>query len=319
MDRQLWTGAISGRCGPAMCGLYDYSQMSNVRIITDTIAQLPPDVAGRYGIEVVPAATATCGGKVLTDGVDLTIPEVYRALDRGARFTTAAISPAHFSRVLERLSETTSEIVCITVSEKLSSVFRSASAAAEGIIRSRPWLDLKVFDSRNATGGQGLIVLSAAMVAARGKTLCDVLLAAEKARRQAWCLFVMDTVRYAHRTGRIPKLFGDVAETAGVKPMFKIGKDGLVHLVSFSRDRGKGILRIMDSLEAEMGRNLIDVFVAHSAAAQDAKDIEARLQARFNCRYSYFSEFSPIMAFGAGPGVLGVAACPVEKEGGGTS
>lgn len=127
--------------------------MPNVRIITDTISQLPSGLAKEYSIEVIPAATVVCDGKVLTDGVDLTLSAAFALLEQNPRqWVTAAITPSYFVTAFDELSELTNDILCITASSKLTTVYNSAILATAATSKKRPGLQLRVFDSMNASG-----------------------------------------------------------------------------------------------------------------------------------------------------------------------
>ncbi|MBI2859405.1 MAG: DegV family protein [Chloroflexi bacterium] len=286
--------------------------MSKVKLVTDTVAQLPPAVAERYEIEVVPAATAMCRGTELTDGIDLTPSTVAGLRASGEKFVTAATNPARLLATFQKICLNTDKIMCITVSSRLSSVHNSAFIAAGQMMRDRPGTEVKLFDSLSAAGAQGLIVIEAAKAAASGATLFEVVAAADIARRRVWSLILLDTLKYVHRTGRIPRIASIAAGTIGVRPLFRLGQDGRINLAGVVRSRQNGLDRVLDALQSAMGSRRIDAFVMHSEAGEEAGRLQEELQHRLNCREVFSSQFSPIMAYGAGPGVVGIAALPVD-------
>lgn len=290
--------------------LHGGRNMGNVRVVTDTIAQVPAEVAKEYMVEVVPAATAVCDGKVLTDGVDLTLQVAYDCLARNPRgWLTSAISPRYFASVFDKLAESTSDVVCVTVSSKLSAVYNVATIAAEQAMNDRHGLRVWVVDSLSAAGGEGLISLAAARAAMEGKSIDEVVSAAESARSRTHCMFVFDTIKFVYRTGRVPKIVGEAGDRLGVRPIARIGQDGKVHFVTLSRSRAKGVEQIMKTLRESDGYKPVDAVVVHTAAAADAEALKARVEGEFECRSIFVSEFSPIMGYATGPGVLGVAVC----------
>lgn len=285
--------------------------MQMVGIVTDTIAQLTKDIADRLWIKVVPAATIFCDGRIFVDGVDITPAEAYQLLAQNpTQFTTAAIHVDYFREAFEELSNTVKEILCITVSSKLSRVYDTAATAAEQIREERPELKIRVFDSMSAAGGEGLIVLAAAKAAAGGMDMDGVTAVADKSRENSECLFVFDTLRHAYRTGRVPKIASRAGDILSVRPLCRIKQDGKVHFVGLARSRGKGVQRIMDIARERVGDMPISVMVMHTAALADAEKLKAQVEKELNCRDIFVSEFSPVMGYGVGPGALGIAFCP---------
>lgn len=286
--------------------------MANVRVVTDTVAQLPADIARSFSIEIVPVATVAYRGKVYTDGVDLTLPLVDRILEEEpGRFRTSAIPPSYFLNVFDRLARATDQILVVTLSSRLSAVHNSASLAVQEFSRTRPGVKVRVVDSLNASGGEGLVALEAAKAAAAGFSLEETAAAAERARDNVLCMFVFDTTRYVYRTGRVPRMVGEAADKLSVKPVARLGKDGRVHFVTIARSRKRGIEHVMRALHAAAGERTVDVAVLHAATGADALDLKSRLLAEFRCETALISEFSPVMSYATGPGVLGAAVCPL--------
>ena len=285
--------------------------MQRVRIVTDTVAQLTEELIQRHWIKVVPAGTIHCDGRDFVDGVDITPAEAYRLLaDDPSQFATAATSPRYFSEAFDELSSTVNEIFCITVSSKLSAVYNTAVLVSEQISEKTPELKIRVFDSMNAAGGEGLIALAAARAAARGLDLDGVTAVADKAREHSEVIFVFDTLRHVYRSGRIPKVVSQAADKLNVRPLCHIYGDGRVHFIGLARSRQKGLQRIIEMARERVGDKPIYVMVVHADALADAEKLKDRVEVEFNCCDTFISEFSPIMGYATGPGTLGIAFCP---------
>ncbi|MFH1087445.1 MAG: DegV family protein [Chloroflexota bacterium] len=178
---------------------------------------------------------------------NITLAEVYKLLaEDPEEFKTSAIAPEYFVRAFEDLSKTVDEILCVTVSSKLSAGYNNAVIAGKEAMDKMPGLRVRVLDSLSASGGEGLIALAAARSASRGLDLDAVAAAAEQARQYADCLFVFDTLRYVYRTGRMPKVVSQVAGGLGVKPLVQVRGDGKVHFVALFRSREKALERALE-------------------------------------------------------------------------
>ena len=285
--------------------------MQRVYIVTDTVAQLTEDIIGKQWIKVVPAATIYCDGKTYIDGVDISPAQAYQLLAQNpSQFTTAAIPPDYFGKTFEEVSNAAREILCITVSSKLSAGHDMALMASKQVQETAPELKIRVFDSLSAAGVEGLIVLAAARAAAAGQDLDGVAKVAERTREVAEGLFVFETMRDVHRSGRIPKVVSQAADKMGVKPICRIYQDGKVHFTGLARSRNKGVQRVLEMARERVGDTPIQVIVMHTAAPDDAEKLKKRVEAEFHCLDIFVSEFSPVMGYSTGPGILGIAFCP---------
>ena len=156
--------------------------MSKVAIVTDSVACLTKEQVEKYGIVVVPIKILF-EEKIYRNGVDLAPSEAYQFLDRAPDyFSTSPSSPSDYTDTFRELSIKGQDILCLTVSSKLSTVFNVANLAAEQVNKELPQSTIEIMDTKNATASQGFIALAAAHSAARGNELSDVIKAADIVR-----------------------------------------------------------------------------------------------------------------------------------------
>ena len=143
-----------------------------VKIVTDSTSDLAPEIIDELGITVVPLHVSI-GNITYRDGVDLTTQEFYRRLAENKILpTTSAPSPQSFIDVFDRLTNETDEILCITISSKLSATYESAS---EGKRRWKGPARLEIIDSYSAIIGLGLITIADAKAARSGHSLDEIM------------------------------------------------------------------------------------------------------------------------------------------------
>ncbi|GAG77117.1 unnamed protein product, partial [marine sediment metagenome] len=177
-----------------------------VAIVTDSIACLTKEIVAQYGIRIVPVNFYS-EGKVYKDWVDITPTEAYELfLKDPESFKTSAASPEDCLKAYREASKQAKDILCVTISAKLSAVYNVAQGAKEQAKTELPQTSIVVLDSQTATAAEGFIALAAAQAAAEGKGLAEVIKAAEEMRDRVCLIALMDTVRYVYRTGRIPKV-----------------------------------------------------------------------------------------------------------------
>lgn len=281
--------------------------MDRIAIMTDSVACLPKEIAERYHIHIVPAGTILFEGKVYRDWLDVSPEDVFRMLETSPDdFFTAATSPAAFLEAYQKISHEADVIVYISVSSKFTTLYNMARSAKELARAKLSKIKIELVDSRSATAAQGFIVLAAARAAEVGRSLADVIAVAEKIRESVSLLYVFETVRYLHRTGRVPKIFSNLGSKLNVRPIITV-RNGSARLHGIARNKGRGIEHLVEFARKKIDRQLVHMAVLHAGALEEAEILKQRMAAEFNCVELWVSQFSPIMAYGTGRGVVGIA------------
>jgi len=279
--------------------------MQKVAIVTDSIACLTRGLVEQYGIDIIPI-NIYFGGKVYKDWVDITPTQAYELfLKDPESFKTSAASPEDCLNAYRQASKQTKDILCVTVSAKLSTMYDVARAAKEQAEAELPQTSVEVFDSRTATAGEGFIALAAARLADEGKNLAEVVKAAEEVRDRVSVVVLLDTVRYVYRSGRIPKVASQIGSMLNIRPIFAISR--VVHFAGAVRNREHGINRILQMMRDKVGRNRVHIAVMHAYALDEAERLKERVSSEFNCAELWLTEFSPVMGYACGTGTLALA------------
>lgn len=285
--------------------------MSKVLVMTDTVACIPEELAKAYNIKVVPAANIIVNGQIYIEGVTLKTEEAYRLIvEDPDRFVTSAISPDYLLKVYSELAEESKGIFFITISSALSAVSRTATIATELFRERKPEVTIRVWDSKACASTQGLLVLAAAKAAAMGKSLDEVEQLVQRIRSVAGGLMLLDTLRYAYRTGRISKAASQIASLLNIRPINKLTSEGKVEFIDRVRKKAEGLNKIMDMIEREAAGKGLHFMVTHAAVPEQAHSFAEQLKSRFKCLSMVIGEFSPVMGYGAGPGVIFVGFHP---------
>lgn len=280
--------------------------MDKVAIIADTIACLPREIIEQYGIEII-APNIYFDGTVYRDWLDISPSEAYQLLDESPHlFTTSAPPLSDFVQTYHKLSTRAENILCIIISSKMSTFYNVASMAKDMASKELPHTTIEVLDSQTATGAEGFVVLAAARAAAEGKELTEAIKAAQKVRDSVSLIFVLDSIRHAYRSGRIPKVAAQIGGLLSVKPMLTI-RDGTARFNGMTRNKGKGINNLLDVMHKKVGNKPVHVAVHHTDAPEEGEKLKQRVQAEFNCTELWLTEFSPLMGYVTGRGALGLA------------
>ncbi|MFQ6015647.1 MAG: DegV family protein [Anaerolineae bacterium] len=276
--------------------------MSTIAVVTDSAACLPPELVQQYDIHVVPFELIW-DERVYRDGVDLTSEEFYQRFRQvRSRPTTSQPSLADFVRLYARLSQEVEGIVSIHIPEELSGTLAAARLAA----KQAATVPIQVMDARTATIAEGFIVLAAARAAKAGGNLEKVVAAAEAMIPRVDFFATLATLEHLHRGGRIGEAVALVGSRLRINPILNL-KDARVKVVSVVRSRRRAIERILELVEAQVGKRPIHASVFHADALDEAKRMSEEVFSRFNCVEFYITEFTPVMGAHTGPGVVGLA------------
>ncbi|MFC1929405.1 DegV family protein [Chloroflexota bacterium] len=279
--------------------------MQKVAIVTDSIACLPKEFIEQYGIEVIPI-NLYFGDKLYRDGVHITASEAYELfLEDPESFKTSAPSPVECLEAFRRVSERAKDILCVTVSAKLSMVYNSALEAKELAEQELPQATIEVIDSQTATPAEGFVALAAARAAAEDKSLTEVVGTAAEIRNKINAFILLDTIRHVYRSGRIPKIASQVGSILNIRPVLTVS--GVVHFAGAVRNREQGINRILRTMRDKVGQKPAHISVMHAYALDEAEKLMKQVANEFNCVELWLSEFSPVMGYACGTGTLGLA------------
>jgi DegV family protein with EDD domain len=274
-----------------------------IAVLTDSTADLPRDLVTAHGIRVIPQILIM-GDKTWLDGVDIDPPTFYELLRTSSTFPSSSQpSAASFEELFTNLMKEADGVVAVLLANELSGTLNSAWTAMQNL----PDLPLEIIDSRGVSMMLGFCVLAAARAAAAGKSLHEVAETARSLIGRSHVYFVVDTLEYLHRGGRIggaARLFGS---TLNLKPLLEI-KDGMVCPVAKIRSRRKALDRVYQLLDEQLSKDdRVHMSVLHVAAPQEAAEFRDDLVARYHPVEMIETECGPVVGAHAGPGTVGVA------------
>ena len=280
--------------------------MPKVAILTDSIACLTPEMVRQYRLRIIPV-NIHFNGTVWRDGVDITSTEAYRLLERAPEyFASSPASVGEYLTAYREVSANAEGILCITLSSKLSTLYNMANVAREEVRGEFPGTAIEVLDSKTAAVGEGLIVSAAARAAAEGKSLVEVTQVAEAVRDKVSVIGIMETVRHVYRTGRIPRVTAQVGSMLNIRPVFTV-TEGVVRMAALTRNKEQAVKRALRMMKGKVGARPVHVAVAHADVLEEGKRLKQQIASEFNCTELWLTDFSPVMGYATGAGVLAVA------------
>ncbi len=170
----------------------------------------------------------------------------------------------------------------------------------------RNHVSIEILDSETVTAAQGFIVLAAARAAAEGKCMADVISAARSVQLSVDLCYMIENIHNLYRSGRLPKTIADIGLKLKAMPIVTI-RNNNIRLCHIVRSKKKGIEHIIEQLKGKVGDAAIRAAVLHVVSPDDAQEIYNRIYENFDCFELWINEFSPLMAYTTGRGVIGIA------------
>ncbi|MHB1711672.1 MAG: DegV family protein [Acidimicrobiales bacterium] len=277
--------------------------MARIRVVTDSACDLPPDMAERLGITVVPLSIRF-GSDEFVDRVTLTTGDFWaRCASSQVLPETSAPSPGAFQEAfLAAAGDGYDSVVCINISSKLSGTHQSARAGAEAV---KDQIPVRTVDSRSVTMGQGLIVLDTAAHATSGASLEDTVARAEMLTGRTQVFGAVDTLEHLEKGGRIGGAKALLGTMLSIKPVVSV-QDGKVGEESKQRTRSRS-LRYMagKAHEAQDTGGIVRIAVANGAAG-DIDDFLAMIQDVRTDHPVVVVDLGPVVGTHTGPGTIGL-------------
>jgi DegV family protein with EDD domain len=269
-----------------------------VKIVTDSVADIPSDIVQELGITVIPVLLRF-GEETYRDGIDITTDQFYKRLVSSRVMpVTSAPSLDMFLRIYSRLGEETDEILAIFLSSKLSGFYNAALQSAR-LLENGP--HVMVVDSGWAVMAQGFIVIEAAKAALAGSSLNEILEQVERNKTRVDMRAAFDTLEYLKRGGRIGRAQAFMGSVLKVNPIVTL-KDGVVEPAGRARSRSKAIDALFDF--AASYSHIEELAVEGAACPDDVERLVERLGTIFPKEKILRSRTTPVIGAHTGPGLL---------------
>jgi DegV family protein with EDD domain len=275
-----------------------------IKIVTDSTCDLPPGVFEQYDVTVMPLSIHF-GTETFLDGVDITKDEFYQRLRATPQLpTTSQPSAGDFCEAFRPLVEAGHEVVGIFVSSELSGTCASAHAACNLL----PEAPITVIDPRTTSAGLGWMVWEAARMAESGAHIAAIQDRLEELSERMRVYFVVDTLEYLQKGGRIGGARALLGTVLRIKPLLML-QEGRVEALEQVRTRRKALQRMITLMTEEMsGYGEVYAAVLHAQAEDEARALADQVEAILPCKESFIAEIGPALGTHAGPGVIGIAA-----------
>ncbi len=278
-----------------------------VRLVTDSTADIPAELAAELGITVVPLQVIF-GSESFRDGVDLSSEEFFRKLPEAEELpTTSQPSIGEFQEVYRRLAEETDHVLSIHLSSGFSGTVGAAEQAAATLAEE---CQIEVIDSGTVSMAMGFSVIAAARAAAGGADVDTCGRIARSVLGRQRLAVALDTLEYLRRGGRIGRATAFIGGLLRLKPILTI-RDGVASPLSRVRTRKKALDELL-RVCLEPG-DIEEAIVMHTTDIDDAVYLTEEIRRRFPNIPIHAGRIGPVIGVHAGPGLIGLAVILAER------
>jgi DegV family protein with EDD domain len=283
-------------------------QQQTVRVITDSVAQVPEHLAHELGIPVVPFVV-TINGTSYEDGVDIQPKALYQRMRIEKVIPkTSAPSPGRYLQILQDVIEQgTRSILCVVLSSNLSGSFDIFSKAAEIARDKHPDLSIELFDTKSAAIAEGYIAIQAAQAARNGMDLAGVSKVARETAKRVGIVVSFDSLEYLALGGRIGKAAYLLGNFIDIKPIITLDADGSVDPIGKVFGNQKAFEAIIQHVEKmAAGCIRLTLAVMDADAPDRAEELKLMAVERLKPYELIQTTITPVMGAHTGPGLVGL-------------
>lgn len=272
-----------------------------IKIICDSISDLPKEIIEKYDVDVVPV-TVIFNGIEYIDGVDITNKEFYKMLrETKVMPKTSQVTYAQFDSVFSKYRD--EDVIYIAASSSASGTYQSAMIAKED-----GHDNVRVFDTQNVSIGSGLFVIKACEMKEKGYSAQEILDNLELMKNTEEVLFSVDTLEYLKMGGRISATKANIGNLLSIKPILGV-EDGLV--VQKSQVRGKKHVynSLIEGIIEKYGNDLTnrDVIIGCGDNEEDLEIMRNKLTEKAELKNVYFVNIGCGVCSHSGPGIVGIS------------
>lgn len=275
-----------------------------IRIITDSVSDLPEAILKQYKIEVLPLMVNFEDGSY-RDGIDLTSESFFLKLKEAKKLpTTSQVNPGEFISSFEKVIAEGDEAIVILMSSKMSGTFSAANTAVEYLGTDQ----ISVVDSKAISFGYGLLVVEAARLVESGRSRLDIVKCIESAADRLVNLFIVDTLEYLQKGGRLSASEAMIGNLLNIKPIITID-DGKLKSMDKVRGRKKAYKWLVDYLNQQpYDISTLTVGFYHAEEEEDLKEMVDIVCSQVGRpREILYSHVGTVVGTHSGPGCLAMS------------
>lgn len=282
--------------------------MNKIALLTDSACDLPAEIIKKCNIKVLPLKIIY-GNKEFADRVDIQPNEVYERMPSQIPTTSMpSLQDIHHLFAAIR-DEGFKQVLAVHISSGLSGTYEAVKMAAQDFKD----MEVRIFDTRTLSIGQGFQVYEAAKDIQAGLSWDNIWNNLINRQTKVNIYYVLETLEYLKRGGRIGKVAAVLGEILHIKPIISVDPEGKYFIFARTRGRQQSIRTLAEIVKKAASRNRIRLAVMHGGAESEAMKLKDSLQGLANVVEVLFEQISPALGVHTGPGLIGVCCMVVDN------
>ncbi|PKM76592.1 MAG: fatty acid-binding protein DegV [Firmicutes bacterium HGW-Firmicutes-15] len=270
-----------------------------IALIADSACDLPQSFINELGIRILPLKVIY-PDRQYSDRIDIQPMDVYNRMPAEIP-TTSMPNLQEIKDAMESArQEGFTHVLAITLSSGLSGTYQAMKLAAKDFDD----IVIEVFDSLTLCMGTGWMVLDAARNIANGLSFDSVMKKLASLQPRVKAFYVIETLEYLRKGGRIGKVAGMLGDLLNLKPIISVNTEGIYYTYAKVRGYHKSIDRLMGVIEEQVANKPFNLAVLHGGAKVEGEKVFAKLSKLPNVRELIFSDISPVLGVHTGPGLI---------------
>ena len=281
-----------------------------LRIVTDGAADMPPNWADKYEINIIPINIHFLERTYL-QGVDISNEDFYQIVEQNGTIPkTSQPTPHQFIDFYHQIAEIGDTILSMHVTSKLSGTFESAQLAARDL---RDKFKIILFDSASGSAALGFMCKEARLMARAGKSIDAILGRMNYIKKNINITLALNTLEYARLSGRVKTLQAALASLLNVKAIIVL-QDGNLDMAEKVRTRQRSLECIIERTRSKVGEKKVNVAVVQARDIDAGYSLMEHVKDVFNCKELVMTDLSISVAANLGPGTIGIVAYPIGDD-----
>lgn len=275
--------------------------MVRIAIVSDSTSDLSEEVIKKHNIKILPLRVIYTDGEY-KDRVDITPEEIYLRFNEEIP-TTSLPSPQDTVDLFNLLKqEGYTHVIVVTISSGISgtmNMIRNITDSFEG-------LTFEIIDSKSLSMGAGFAIVEGAKELEETNDFEKTVNRIKAVLKKTKIYYVVKTLEYLKKGGRIGKVEGTIGELLNIKPIISVNEDGVYYSYKKVRGRSRSIEELLEIIKENAREKLVNIAVAHGDAFEEAQRLLEKVKALKNIKETVFTQISPVLVVHTGPGLIGV-------------
>lgn len=282
--------------------------MEKIALITDTTSDLPQDIIEKYNIKILPFRIIY-KDREYKDKYEITPKEVYDNFEKEIPTSSLPLAQDMEDLYDELEKEGYTHAIAITLSSGLSGISNALRLVSEN----HDNIESFVYDSKTISWGEGILVKKCAELIEQGKDFNYIKNILPELRKKVKLFFVVGTLEYLRKGGRIGRISGTIGDLLNLKPIVAVDDEGRYFTYSKVRGRKQSLNKMVNIVKEIVNDKDHDIIVLNGCSDEDCKYMIDQFEKIDNVSsVNYGGDISPVSGVHSGPGLVGVVL--IEKE-----